>query len=54
MFLPGRSVDSVGCISEIRTGMDEVTRILCRIEDGEATAEELLPAVYSTQRADDA
>ena len=30
--------------------MDEVTRILCRIEDGEATADELLPAVYEELR----
>lgn len=30
--------------------MDDVTRILCRIETGESTAEELLPAVYDELR----
>ena len=30
--------------------MDDVTRILCRLETGECTAEELLPAVYEELR----
>jgi RNA polymerase sigma factor (TIGR02999 family) len=48
--LPFRAVDSAWDIANRRATLDDVTRILCRIEAGESTAEELLPAVYEELR----
>ena len=43
-------VDRIPGMEDSPPTLDDVTRILCRMETGECTAEELLPAVYEELR----